>query len=144
MSDLSILTPREQAVFDAIERAARAGEPCPDNMTLACIVDCESLATPVRNLQMLEKKGFVRVTRYQRARQVTIVASGLSTRAPADTTAHWRARSKETRGQWRDRLAAHMADGGTFRGAAEALGRSPVYIRQLWAEICHDLGWQAQ
>lgn len=131
-------------MYDAIDRAARAGNACPDNATLACIIDASSPATATGVLKRIEQRGLVRVRRYQSARQVTIVASGLSTRAPADTTVHWRARGKETRGQWRDKLAAHIAEGGTFRGAAVALGRSPVYIRQLWAEICHELGWQAQ
>ncbi|MGT2513447.1 hypothetical protein ACVOMT_03580 [Sphingomonas panni] len=55
------------------------------------------------------------------------------------------------RGGWRaarvtaymDRLAAHVADGGTFPAFAAAEGMSRARPHQLWKMICADLGGQA-
>lgn len=138
-----LLTPRETVVFDAIKRAARAGEVCPSNLDLSALLDCESVATPTRYLKMLEKKGVVRVKRYQQGRTVSIVGTDLATREPASRTMHWRNRPKLTRAQWMDMLAEEVADGKSLRAAAEAIGRNYSWVCELWREICAQLGSQA-
>ncbi|KQM88442.1 hypothetical protein ASE67_01400 [Sphingomonas sp. Leaf23] len=59
--------------------------------------------------------------------------------------------AKPRRGGWRaqrvvaamDRLADHIADGGTFPAFAIAEGTSRARPHQLWKMICADLGEQA-
>lgn len=143
MSARALLTPREQAVLDAVTAAARKGEPCPDNNTLACIIDCNSPSAAVRNLQMLEKKGVVKVVRFQRARQVTIVASGLKTAEPKVKQVHWRQRKKRSRSDLLDLLAEEVANGRSIAAAAREIGVANAYAYELWSDIKYGLGAQA-
>lgn len=143
MSLSQALAPREQAILNAIEKAARSGEPCPDNATLACIIDASSISSPVAYLKRLEEKGVVRVKRYQRGRQVTIVTSGLSTREPANRQPHWRDRGKRSYHEIRDDLAERVANGQSVLAAGRALGFAQAFTYKLWKEIRQGLGWQA-
>ena len=143
MNTAVTLTPREKAILEAVTRAAENGEACPSNAILACITDCESISAPVRNLQMLEKKGLIKVVRFQRARQVTILASGRKTKEPDLKQPHWRSRSKRTRVTLMDDLAERVAGGMTVPAAARAMGISNAYGYTLWSDIKHGLGAQA-
>lgn len=137
------LTDSELIVFAAIKVAARNGEPCPTNMDLAELLACNSIATPCRALKSLEAKGFVTVERYQHARQVFIRGTGLSTAEPRNKTTHWRNRKRFTRGELQDRIAELASDGLSIPAIAREIGFSVVHVRNVWADIRRQLGWQA-
>lgn len=82
----------ERLIYRALVRAANAGKPCPTADELSEIIGSHSVSTTVGVIQRLEKKGKVKVDRYQRGRRVTIVATGKTTRACMNTAPHWRDR----------------------------------------------------
>lgn len=82
--------PWEMMVYRALRDAADAAAPCPTCDELCDLIGCDSSSTPVRIIHQLEARGLIRVKRYQRARQVFVVATGKWTRAPASTSEPWR------------------------------------------------------
>ena len=66
----------EKTVLAEIEAAARDGEPCPTNLDLEMLIGCNSGSVVPTIVKRLEKRGFIRVKRYQRSRIVEIVESG--------------------------------------------------------------------
>ncbi len=82
----------EAVVLQALTRAANRHEPCPTNSRLAELLGARSSGAPNSTLQRLEKRGLIKVDRYSSSRQVTIVATGRRTRAPASAAKHWRDR----------------------------------------------------
>jgi hypothetical protein len=83
----------EAKVMEALVEAASSGLMAPTNEALQDMLGCQSTSTPVSIVQSLEKRGLVRVERYQRARRITIVATGRAT-SVSNTAPHWRARPK--------------------------------------------------
>lgn len=73
------LTNYESIVLDMIERAAFRGLPCPSNLDIEMELGCNSTSVAPVVVRRLEEKGYIKVTRYQRAREVTITSTGLST-----------------------------------------------------------------
>lgn len=81
------LTNYEQTVLRMIEVAAEAGLPCPSNLDIEMELGCNSTSVAPVVVRRLEEKGFIIVTRYQRAREITVASTGLSTaRHPQRTT----------------------------------------------------------
>jgi hypothetical protein len=72
----SQLTLPEQQVYDALCEAAANGEPCPLNLDLEMITGFSSGSMGPVLVARLEAKGLIRVRRYQRFREVQIVATG--------------------------------------------------------------------
>lgn len=68
-----------QRIYDAIERAANAGEPCPSNGVLAEIAGLSGIGTPSILVKRLEEAGAIEVERGGRSRVVTIGATGRRT-----------------------------------------------------------------
>lgn len=62
--------------YDAIRGAAEAGEICPLNLDLEMMFDCNSGSVASTVVARLERKGLIVVRRYQRFREVQIVATG--------------------------------------------------------------------
>jgi SOS-response transcriptional repressor LexA len=73
------LTRQESIVLAMIERAAFAGQPCPSNLDIEMQLDCNSSSIAPTIIRRLEEKGYIKVTRYQRAREVTLTSTGMST-----------------------------------------------------------------
>lgn len=73
------LTNYERIVLRMIEEAALAGFPCPSNLDIEMELGCNSTSVAPVVVRKLEEKGFITVTRYQRAREITITSTGLST-----------------------------------------------------------------
>ena len=69
----------EAITYEMIERAANRGEPCPSNLDIEMALGCSSTSVAPTVVKMLEQKGLILVTRYQRAREVTIISTGKST-----------------------------------------------------------------
>ncbi len=82
----------ETVVLQALTRAANRGAPCPTNSRLAELLGACSSGAPVSTLHRLEKLGLIKVDRYASSRQVTIIATGRRTQAPASAAKHWRDR----------------------------------------------------
>lgn len=73
------LTNYEKITLAMIERAAQEGRPCPSNMDIEIELGCNSTSVAPCVVARLEEKGYISVKRYQRAREVTILATGLKT-----------------------------------------------------------------
>lgn len=89
---MSDLTERERIVFDAMNAAAEACLPAPRNDDLMAMLGCSSDSTPPHTVRSLEAKGLIQVERFQRTRQVCIVATGKCTAIPMGSHAHHVAR----------------------------------------------------
>jgi hypothetical protein len=73
------LTNYERTVLRMIEGAAEAGLPCPSNLDIEMELGCNSTSVAPVVVRRLEEKGFIIVTRYQRAREITVTSTGLTT-----------------------------------------------------------------
>lgn len=73
------MTPNETIVYDALCEAASLGAVCPNYLDLNELIGAESSSTSPSIVKRLEDRGFIRVQRWQRFRQVTICATGEST-----------------------------------------------------------------
>lgn len=69
----------ERITLKMIEDAAEADKPCPSNLDIEMALGCNSTSVAPTVVKMLEGKGLIEVTRYQRAREVKIVSTGKST-----------------------------------------------------------------
>lgn len=79
-------------VLREVTAAAERGDVCPTNLELGEIVaGGTTVAGPA--MLALEKKGLITVRRFARARQVTIVATGQSTRLDGNHELHWRSKA---------------------------------------------------
>ncbi|MDQ0250932.1 DNA-binding MarR family transcriptional regulator [Sphingomonas kyeonggiensis] len=74
----SSLSPRETMVYRLLEEAANDGRPCPTNAAIAQTFE-GSASDATYILRGIEQKGLIRVDRFNRARRVTIVATGRAT-----------------------------------------------------------------
>jgi Mn-dependent DtxR family transcriptional regulator len=69
----------EQIAYRMICEAAENGQPCPANLDIEIALGCNSTSVAPVVVSKLEEKGYITVIRYQRAREVTITATGQST-----------------------------------------------------------------
>jgi len=70
------LSPWEMIAYDALYNAAEGGLPCPINLDIEMLFGCSSGSTVPKYIRRLEEKGLIVVKRYQRFREVQIVATG--------------------------------------------------------------------
>jgi hypothetical protein len=84
--------PWEHMVMKELVRCATAGELCPTVTHFAVLLDCSEGGTVVGIMKRLEARGLILVTRYQKTRQVTILATGAKTAEPKSKAIHWRDR----------------------------------------------------
>lgn len=68
-----------QTIFEALERAAEAGDPCPGNRALADMLGYRSTSSIAALVAEIERRGLIAVERTRTSRVVTIIASGKST-----------------------------------------------------------------
>lgn len=73
------LTNFEKIAYRMIQHAAAHGLPCPTNLDIEIELGCNSTSIAPVVVRRLEEKGYITVTRYQRAREVTITETGQST-----------------------------------------------------------------
>ncbi len=91
----------------------------------------------------LEAKGYISVERYQQARTVAICGTNLSTAEPKHRTKHWRNRKRFTRAELEDHIADRVSEEVSFAAIAREIGFSVQHVRNVWADIRRQLGWQA-
>lgn len=89
---IALEDPWEHMVMRELERCANAGELCPTVTHFAVLLDCSEGGTVVGIMKRLEARGLIRVQRYQKTRQVTILATGAQTAEPKSKAIHWRDR----------------------------------------------------
>lgn len=82
----------DQIIMGALTSAAEQGAYCPTADDLSDMIDSNAVSTTVAIIHRLERRGLVKVERYQRSRRVTIVETGCSTAEPANKAPHWRVR----------------------------------------------------
>ncbi|WP_179505728.1 MULTISPECIES: hypothetical protein [unclassified Sphingomonas] len=88
---LAGLTWTERTTYRALAEAAQAGLPCPTNIDIEMLCGYNSCSMGPVMVKRLERKGLIRVERYQRFRIVEIVATGERTARAAnmrDDTPH--------------------------------------------------------
>jgi len=73
---LADLTAWEIIAYDELYNAAERGEPCPLNLDIEMLFGCSSGSTVPKYIRRLEERGLIIVKRYQRFREVQIVATG--------------------------------------------------------------------
>lgn len=97
MADYLLLTERQQKLYETIAAAARRGAVCPTNKAIAADSGLVSASAVADALGRLQRKGKVRVERFNRARVVHLPELGLSTAIPSVASPrglapHWRER----------------------------------------------------
>lgn len=132
------MTPKEQIIYDMLLNAAEHGDPCPSNAVLATAIGANSMSGPVRYVNDLVAKGYIRVARAQRSRIVTITATGKSTTKPKDKLL---ARLQDAAERRRDELAELVSEGTSLKDAAALMGLTEKRIWQVWREVKQGLGW---
>jgi len=73
------LAPAERIAYQLINHAAEHGQPCPVNIDLEVATGFNSTSMGPKLVRKLERRGLIRVSRYQRFRLVEIVATGKQT-----------------------------------------------------------------
>lgn len=73
------LRPAERIAYRLIHHAAERGYPCPVNIDLEVAAGFNSSSMGPKLVRMLERRGLIRVSRFQRFRLVEIVATGKTT-----------------------------------------------------------------
>ena len=77
--DDAALRPAERIAYRLIHHAAERGYPCPVNIDLEVAAGFNSSSMGPKLVRMLERRGLIRVSRFQRFRLVEIVATGKQT-----------------------------------------------------------------
>jgi len=99
-------------VFEHLAEAAENGLPCPTNIEIEALIGANSSSMGARAIEVLEKRGLIRVSRSQKARLVTIVATGKTTAPPVSmkqvTPLVHRAGTVDDRAAWDAALATDV------------------------------------
>jgi SOS-response transcriptional repressor LexA len=69
----------ETIAYRMICWAAENDLPCPSNLDIEMELGCNSASVAPVVVKRLEEKGYITVTRYQRAREITVLATGAKT-----------------------------------------------------------------
>jgi hypothetical protein len=80
MMKLPEMSREEMIAYDAICNAADTNQPCPLNMDIEDMLGFNSTSMGPKMISRLEQKGLIVVRRFQRFREVQIVATGKWTR----------------------------------------------------------------
>lgn len=128
--------PWEMMVYRALWKAAQNGEDCPTCDDLVDLIGCSAISVTVEIIHKLEAAGKIQVRRYQRSRQVFVVALGKWTREPANKALPWRRRQAVTLSDLRSDYPDETME---LQLQADKRGIPlPDYLRELiWA------GWRA-
>jgi len=81
---LAGLTWTERTTYRALAEAAQAGLPCPTNIDIEMLCGYNSCSMGPVMVKRLERKGLIRVERFQRFRIVEVVATGERTARAAN------------------------------------------------------------
>lgn len=73
------LSPAEQVVYQMIYEAAENGQPCPVNIDFEIAAGFESSSMGSVTVARLEAKGLIKVERFQKFREVEVIATGKRT-----------------------------------------------------------------
>lgn len=82
--------PWEMMIYRAIVRAVQEDRECPTCDDLCDLIGSASVTSSVQIIQRLERKGMIKVRRYQRSRQVYVHALDAWTKEPANKSEPWR------------------------------------------------------
>ncbi|WP_257556457.1 hypothetical protein [Sphingobium sp. CFD-2] len=135
---------RIDRILDMIEQAAANDQPCPTNRVLCKALGVSSVATVSAMVELLEKRGLIKVERMSDARIAEIVATGRKTATPAKwgivASAGGCTRNKTAAARFDDVLA----ETGSIERAGAAIGLGPASAHSRFSRIRKELGWQAQ
>lgn len=134
----------EKLVMDMIANAADHGDACPSNTLLATALGMTPQAA-IKIVKRLEETGQITVRRASQSRIVTITATGATTGGNDAPERSFAGRRSMT---VKDRFAAAMANASytnDLRIPCARVGNMSLEEgERLFAEICADLGSQAQ
>lgn len=80
----------EQIALAAIVEAADSGSPAPTCDELVERCGCNAVSTTADLVKRLERRGLIRVERYQRSRRIYVLATGKATAEVMNKRPHWR------------------------------------------------------
>lgn len=132
----SPLSDDERIVLKALTGAARNGLPCPtaDDL-LELLPHRESASSTVEIMDRLEARGLISIERFQRGRQVTILATGAKTATPACTSPHWRVRPEQVPSPSPSHVARRLPVADEIFAAARRERKAPQdFLAELVAE----------
>lgn len=75
-------------LYRALYRVAQRGDPCPTTDQLMQLCGASSNSTVIHHLTMLERRGMIRIARFPRSREVTVMAIGKTTRPCTNRSKH--------------------------------------------------------
>lgn len=134
----------EQIILDMIAAAAGRGEPCPSNAMIGAALG-RSPQSALVILNRMEKAGTIAVRRSSQSRIVTIVATGVTTAGEIRVERSYAGRKVTTdKARFAVALAAATHTNDLRIPCARAGIMSLAEGERLFAEICADLGSQAQ
>ena len=142
MTDISLPT-WERAALDCIIAAAEAGRVAPTGDELQECCGCDSISTTVNLVQRLERKGLIRVERYQRTRRITIVSTGKATAPVTNKTPHWRTKKRPGRLPSASLQALKSRRPDVAMQIIKAARREGTSVEDFIAELVWA-GWQAR
>ena len=137
------LTAWEREVLTCIAEAAEAGRAAPTGDELQERCGCESISTTVHLVQRLERKGLIRVERFQRTRRITILSTGKATAPVINQTPHWRTRKRPGRIPSASLHALKSRDPNMAIAIIKAARREGMALDDFIAELVWA-GWQAR
>lgn len=133
----------EREVLACIAEAAEAGRVAPTGDELQERCGCESISTTVHLVQRLERKGLIRVERYQRTRRITILSTGKATAPVVNKTPHWRTKKRPGRLPSSSLHALKTRDPDMTMAIIKAARREGMALDDFIAELVWT-GWQAR
>ena len=86
----------ERIALAAIMEAADSGSPAPTCDELVERCGCNAVSTTADLVKRLERRGLIRVERYQRSRRIHVLATGKATAEPMNKRPHWRTTPRPT------------------------------------------------
>ena len=142
MNDIT-LSPWEREVLACVTEAAEAGRTAPTGDELQERCGCDSISTTVNLVQRLERKGLIRVERYQRTRRITVLATGKATAPVANKTPHWRTKKRPGRMPSASLHALKARDPDMTMAIIKAARREGMGLDDFVAELVWA-GWQSR
>lgn len=139
---------RAQVVMAMLNGAAERGDDCPSNNLLGGAIDAAA-NTAGNVVALLETMGLITVKRFIRARVVTIVSTGKSTRRHVGREIKFLAnRGRRTPPPWHndetmETFADELAEGRSVKEAGRIAGCNEADARAMFQRICANLGAQA-
>ena len=140
---------RVKVVLSMLERAAEAGDNCPNNATIAAAIGSPTISAGANIISLLETMGIITVERSRCARVVRINRTGKRTAGVISKPADY-SRAAASTSNWtgwtpaKDAVLMESAASGLdFEQSAAWVGCDTEIAAARFDELCTQIGWQA-